>query len=102
MEVGVIVPPAADTSVANPAPPSTGAAQPLTRLWPLVVIVGLGALVRLVLWWGSSGLQPQNDELDYTTLAANLAGHGEFALSAGMPTSLRPPLYPAVVAGVYG
>jgi 4-amino-4-deoxy-L-arabinose transferase-like glycosyltransferase len=101
MEMGLIRPPAADTPAADPAPPNADAAQPLTRLWPLVVIVGLGALLRLALWWWSSGLLPQNDELDYTVLAANLAGHGEFALTPGVPTSLRPPLYPALVAGVY-
>jgi 4-amino-4-deoxy-L-arabinose transferase-like glycosyltransferase len=102
MEMGLIGPSAADTPVAAAAPPSADGARPLTRLWPLVVIIGLGAVLRLALWWWSAGQPPRNDEIDYTTLAENLVRHGEFAFQPGNPTSLRPPLYPALMAAVYG
>lgn len=48
------------------------------------------------------GNQPmRHDETDYNTLAVNLVEHHEFALTRGVPTSLRPPLYPVLVAGIY-
>lgn len=42
------------------------------------------------------------DEHDYVHLAQNILQRGEFALEAGRPTSMRPPLYPVLVAGVFG
>lgn len=41
------------------------------------------------------------DERDYFALAENLARRGEFAFEPGRPTSMRPPLYPAFVAGIF-
>ena len=41
------------------------------------------------------------DELDYQTLALSIVENGEYSLDGRTPTSLRPPLYPAAVAGVY-
>lgn len=64
------------------------------------VIVGLA--VRLVILWHTSALGPKIiDEGQYTRLAKNmLAGNG-FAWSAGAPTSVRPPLYPALLAALW-
>jgi 4-amino-4-deoxy-L-arabinose transferase-like glycosyltransferase len=68
----------------------------------LLLILALGAAVRLGLWRAADG-QPLNieDERDYNALAVNLVEHGEYAFTPGRPDSLRPPLYPALVAGVY-
>jgi len=68
----------------------------------LLLILGLGAAVRLGPWTRFEG-QPLNvtDERDYNALAINLVEHGEYAFQPGKPDSLRPPLYPVVVAGVY-
>jgi 4-amino-4-deoxy-L-arabinose transferase-like glycosyltransferase len=68
----------------------------------LAWILFVGALLRLGLWLWSAG-QPLNiwDERDYNTLAVNLVRYHEFAFVPGTSVSLRPPLYPAVVAVVY-
>jgi 4-amino-4-deoxy-L-arabinose transferase-like glycosyltransferase len=67
----------------------------------LLLVLALGALLRggLWLWFGTHA--PKNDERDYNALAVNLVENHEYALIAGVPTSLRPPLYPWFVAGVY-
>jgi 4-amino-4-deoxy-L-arabinose transferase-like glycosyltransferase len=68
----------------------------------LVLILAVGAVLRLGLWMWFQGL-PLNieDEQDYNRLACMLVEHREYAFEPGKPTSLRPPLYPALVAGVY-
>src|SRR5262245_58525249 len=68
----------------------------------LLLILAIGAGVRLGLWVRFDG-QPLNvwDEREYNALAVNLVEHGEYAFEPGKPDSLRPPLYPAVVAVVY-
>jgi 4-amino-4-deoxy-L-arabinose transferase-like glycosyltransferase len=84
------------------APEPIAEAGPAARLKPLVLILALGAAVRLGLWLASAG-QPLviSDERDYNALAINLAEHGEYAFRLGRPDSLRPPLYPALVSVVY-
>jgi 4-amino-4-deoxy-L-arabinose transferase-like glycosyltransferase len=68
-------------------------------LW---LILAAGLLLRLVLWLWFIPLEPQIvDEHHYSLLARNLVEHGEFAFEPGSPTSIRPPLYPFLVAGVY-
>ncbi|MCI0440733.1 MAG: glycosyltransferase family 39 protein, partial [Chloroflexi bacterium] len=77
----------------------------------LTIILLLALSVRLASWLAyerlTSDLHDQGqalwiwDERDYNTLALNLVRHGEFSFKPGEPTSLRPPLYPALVAGVY-
>jgi 4-amino-4-deoxy-L-arabinose transferase-like glycosyltransferase len=68
----------------------------------LLALVLAGALLRLALWAWFWDIPPHiADEKDYTGLAATLARHGEFAFRPGEPVSIRPPLYPAVVAAVY-
>ncbi len=70
--------------------------------WALLVLLTLGAAVRLALWACFAGLPPSiEDERDYNALACNLVLHGEYAFQPGQPDSLRPPLYPALVAGAY-
>jgi len=91
-------------AMATARPQGRGTA--FARRWavsPLAVILLAGAAVRLLLWYGYRA-EPLNiwDERDYHTLAANLLEHGEYTFTpGGTPTSLRPPLFPALVAGVY-
>jgi 4-amino-4-deoxy-L-arabinose transferase-like glycosyltransferase len=62
----------------------------------------LGLVLRLVILAGTAGLEPKiRDEQHYTQLANNLVRGNGFAWRAGAPTSLRPPLYPAVVAAIW-
>jgi len=69
---------------------------------PLLVLLLAGTVVRLGLWGWFQGLPIEiHDEKDYNVLAKNLVEHGEFCFEPGVLTALRPPLYPALVAGVY-
>jgi 4-amino-4-deoxy-L-arabinose transferase-like glycosyltransferase len=88
--------------VREASPGRQGESPGRASLAPLVVLLLAGAVVRLALWTHFEGLSPQIwDEKDYNRLAINLVEHGEFSLVPGVPISLRPPLYPAAVAGVY-
>jgi 4-amino-4-deoxy-L-arabinose transferase-like glycosyltransferase len=68
----------------------------------LLALVLAAVLVRvaLLVWFGNLPIRIW-DEKDYDTLARSLATRGEYAFTPGVPTSLRPPLYPALVAGIY-
>lgn len=68
----------------------------------LCVMLLTGAALRILLIVCFHGQPLHDDEIDYHRLAVNLATSGEFAFVSGRPTSMRPPLYPTVVAGVYG
>jgi 4-amino-4-deoxy-L-arabinose transferase-like glycosyltransferase len=69
----------------------------------LLMIVLAGALVRAGLWtWFQTVPIAIWDEKDYNVLATNLVEHGQFAFVPGTLTALRPPLYPVMVACVYG
>lgn len=96
--------PTAATEVAPTCEPSMAGdtEQQHHSSWPLLLILIAGAAVRLLLWVCFQQ-QPLRiwDELDYNILAVNLVEHHEFAFTPGSPTSLRPPLYPAFVAGIY-
>jgi len=62
----------------------------------------LGAVVRLGLWfWFRDDQLHTADEGDYNTLALQLLKQGEYSFVPGSPTSIRPPLYPAFVAGIF-
>lgn len=66
-------------------------------------ILLLGAGIRLLFWIGLRS-EPLHiwDERDYDVLAQNLVRYGEFTYNpGGTPTSLRPPLYSAILAAVY-
>ena len=62
-----------------------------------------GALVRIGLWyaWTASSPLINDDARDFQHLAISLATSGGYANEHGKLISLRPPLYPAAVAGVY-
>ena len=82
--------------------PAPGTAEPAKWLaHPLLWILVAGVVVRvlLLLWFQDLPLEVW-DEREYNELAVNLATRGEFVLE-GQASSMRPPLYPAVVAGVY-
>src|SRR5262245_6207613 len=68
----------------------------------LAVALVIGALLRGVILWNTTGLGTEIvDEQHYATLAGNiLDGHG-FAWDADHPTSIRPPLYPGLVAAIW-
>ena len=71
--------------------------------WPLtflLVIFFITLVFRLVVVW-FSGIPPERDALQYHRIALNqLAGYGH-AIETGKPTTLRPPVYPLFIAGVY-
>jgi len=62
----------------------------------------VGLLIRLAILWQTPGLVAKIiDEQQYSQIARSLvAGHG-FAWGEGRPTSIRPPLYPAMLAGIW-
>ena len=64
----------------------------------LIFMTALLLRVAVVRYLGSP---PAKDALQYHTIAMNqLKGYGH-ALEPGKPTSLRPPLYPLFLAGIY-
>jgi len=69
------------------------------------VLAGLllaGLLVRVAILWNTADLGPRiSDERHYVELAGSLLNGRGFAWATGAPTSLRPPLYPALVACVW-
>jgi 4-amino-4-deoxy-L-arabinose transferase-like glycosyltransferase len=70
-------------------------------LW-LLLVLALALVLRLaVVGWLAGMPLFVADERDYDALATHLAATGQYAYQPGVPTSLRPPLYPALVAGVY-
>src|SRR5947209_6075065 len=92
----------AGTAVAVNGRVTEAAAKPRRSMKPLAIILLAGVVVRLLLcvWFYDKPCRIW-DENDYKTLAVNLLRHGEFSFTPGSPTSLRPPLYPALVAGAY-
>jgi 4-amino-4-deoxy-L-arabinose transferase-like glycosyltransferase len=57
--------------------------------------------VRVVIWLALEPVGLFGDERDYNALAVGLVLRHEYASQPGVPTSLRPPLYPFFLAGVY-
>ena len=68
----------------------------------LAVALLLGLVVRLVIFWHTPELGLKiADEHYFAQLAGNVL-HGEgLASGPGRPTSIRPPLYPGFVAGIW-
>lgn len=68
----------------------------------LAVLLAAGMVVRLLLvgWFHDKPLQIV-DEQHYRAIAVNLVRDGQYAMTSGQLTSIRPPLYPTMVAGVY-
>jgi 4-amino-4-deoxy-L-arabinose transferase-like glycosyltransferase len=62
----------------------------------------MGAVVRLVLWLCWEGLTLKvYDEKDYNVIAVHLVEDGVYANDLGEPTSIRPPVLPVLIAGIY-
>jgi 4-amino-4-deoxy-L-arabinose transferase-like glycosyltransferase len=68
----------------------------------LTIAFVAGLAIRLAILANTADLAPKiADEQHYSQIAQNIvAGHG-FAWIDGQPTSIRPPLYPALLAGVW-
>jgi len=68
----------------------------------LVLALGLGLAVRVAIFLNTGDLGARiADERHYVRIADNIAAGNGFATDAGTPTSIRPPLYPALLAGVW-
>ncbi len=81
--------------------PSTATAA-ISGRWCLPLIIGVALVVRLAALWASAGMELQIvDEQHYHQLATSLARGDGFAWGPSRPTSLRPPLYPALIAGIW-
>jgi 4-amino-4-deoxy-L-arabinose transferase-like glycosyltransferase len=71
------------------------------RRW-LLAILAVALAIRVALVIGVAGLEPKIvDEQHYVTLAESLASGNGFAWEPGVPTSIRPPLYPFFIAGLW-
>jgi 4-amino-4-deoxy-L-arabinose transferase-like glycosyltransferase len=68
----------------------------------LTIAFAVGLVIRLAILSNTGSLATKiMDEQQYRQIAQNIvAGHG-FAWGPGQPTSIRPPLYPALLAGVW-
>jgi 4-amino-4-deoxy-L-arabinose transferase-like glycosyltransferase len=73
------------------------------RRWRVLAYLFAGGLIlRLVLLWSTTSLfTPIVDEQQYRQLALNVLDGDGFAWSPGEPTSLRPPMYPTLLAGIW-
>lgn len=82
---------------------SSQQAAAASGLHPLAWILLVGAVVRVVLWFAWAGWSPllNGDAEDYQSLATQLATTGAYSSASGELISLRPPLYPAIVAAIY-
>src|SRR5262249_41965610 len=70
------------------------------RILGISLVVGL--LLRVAVLWSTQDLPVRiSDEVDYVQLATSLVEHHTFAFPPDDSTSLRPPLYPALVAGIW-
>ncbi len=68
----------------------------------IIAIYVAAVIVRIVLAFFFGDQMPQiSDALDYDRLAVTLVKTGAYTSEAGVPISLRPPLYPVMVAGIY-
>jgi 4-amino-4-deoxy-L-arabinose transferase-like glycosyltransferase len=68
----------------------------------LLALLVLGLLVRVAVLSQTSSLgTPVTDEQHYSALAQNIVAGNGYASSPGAPTSIRPPLYPALLASIW-
>ena len=66
----------------------------------LLMIFLIALSLRLAVVW-YSGIPPEKDAREYHQIALNqLAGYGH-AIEPGKPTTMRPPVYPLFLAGIY-
>lgn len=72
-----------------------------TRLILRTAIV-LGLVLRLAILWSTGGLETEiQDEQHYVQIAGNIVDGNGFAWGPGEPTSIRPPLYPGLLAALF-
>jgi 4-amino-4-deoxy-L-arabinose transferase-like glycosyltransferase len=71
------------------------------RILRAAIVIGLVVRLGILAFTGSLGTRIV-DEQHYTKLAANLAAGDGFGWREGQLTSIRPPLFPALVGGVWG
>ncbi|HET9371911.1 MAG TPA: glycosyltransferase family 39 protein, partial [Vicinamibacterales bacterium] len=77
------------------------AAVAIPKPW-IIGIALAGLLIRLAVLAQTSALDPKiEDERQYVRLATSLVRGDGFAWAPGEPTSLRPPLYPALIAALW-
>lgn len=81
----------------------SAAMEPSSRtVSPLVWILIAGAVVRAGLWFAWRDMPVRIvDAQSYNQLALGLLETGSYVSESGKLTSLRPPLYPVMVAGIY-
>lgn len=78
---------------------ASGERRTTAILW--TALVG-GALIRLVLLLTAGGMEPRIvDEQHFVELAQSLYDGRGFAWADGQPTSIRPPLFPGLMAAVW-
>ncbi len=68
----------------------------------ILIILFLGLTLRLILlgyFWEKELMIV--DETHYQAIAENIMDNKEFALEKGVPTSMRPPLYPFLLSTIY-
>lgn len=82
--------------------PETHHAAERTAFKPLLLLLLLGAVVRIVLVFVFHGQTPEIvDAQDYDGLAVRLIETGNYQSESGELISLRPPLYPYLVSVLY-
>src|SRR5947207_9623379 len=70
------------------------------RTLTIAFIVGLA--IRVAILINTGGLTTKiMDEQQYSQIAQSIVAGNGFAWEQGQPTSIRPPLYPALLAGVW-
>lgn len=66
-----------------------------------ILLLAAGVRISMLFLFQGHGLTIW-DERDYDKLATSITERGEFAYESGRPVAIRPPLYPALVAVLYG
>jgi len=88
--------------MADPSAIAVEAPERRGPTWGLLAVLAVGLVLRLALLFPAAGYEPQIvDEQHYRQIATTLVRHGEFGFEPGRPTSIRPPLYPFLVAAVW-
>lgn len=87
----------------DPEPAGARPVEPAARkVHPLVWVLCAGVVVRAALWFAWRDVPVRIvDAQSYNQLATGLLETGSYVDEHGRLTSLRPPLYPVIVAGLY-
>lgn len=73
----------------------------MKKTMAVALIFLLAFAVRLIFIY-SAPVGIESDEAEYDRLATNILEHKGYISPEGLPTSHRPPLYPAILAAIYG